>query len=98
MDKIRATYQIFPRRTAPFWTWLTGCPAPGETARGAPGPYGCFAWSALALAAGAARGGAAVADTLLGWCLVVHGARRLVSTANRQPRLHAVSVLATQPQ
>jgi hypothetical protein len=92
MDKIRATYQIFPRRTAPFWTWLTGCPAPGETARGAPGPFGFFAWSlvsylgglAIALAAGAARGGAAVAGTLLGWCLVVHGARRLVSTVAHQ--------------
>ncbi|AME27052.1 MULTISPECIES: hypothetical protein [Burkholderiaceae] len=92
MNSARESYQVFPRWTSGFWTWLTGRPLSDESACVHPSPLGfaaCAAASyvsglAIALAAFHAKGLLFAGGLLLGWTLTVSGARRMISTVAHQ--------------
>lgn len=92
MDSPRVSYQIFPRWTSRFWTWLTGKPERGQAASVTLTPAMYATCSLLTYIAGLGlgvcsfrlSGPAFVILLTAGWILTVNGARRMISTIAHQ--------------
>jgi hypothetical protein len=92
VSSTRASYRVFPTWSSRFWTWLTGKPDGGQQPliRLTPLTYAVSTVAtylvglALATIASPLSGAWSVAALLMGWTLVVNGARRMVSTVAHQ--------------
>ncbi|WP_265284188.1 fatty acid desaturase [Verminephrobacter aporrectodeae] len=88
----RETYRVLPSWSSWFWTWLTGVPLEGERPLLVHSAKSFLLMAATSYIGGIAlsiggvmnTGGWSWVSMITGWCLVVSGARRLVSTVVHQ--------------